>query len=279
MIKKRIKNIFWSLSRAAVNRAVKENDELSAIWGLSYNILPSLDEHYITARLSEEESLRARLLICSQASFLRKVITVISENGQAVNNYLDIGDSDGSARILLKESMKNVDIDTLGINLQPKAVEKMKQKGLEAECIDAMELSKQGRRYDIVSVFETLEHLPNPIGFLESIHSIVNHRLAISVPLICKSRVSLRYLDDKWPGDKIPTIENIHVFELSPEDWSKIFLHCGWEIEFEKKVRQFPKKGMLALLMKYTWRKISFEGYWFVSLKKNDEYRKRYCIE
>ena len=276
---KLVKKTFYSLSKIAVLRAVKQNNELLDMWRLSLKVLPCLANHYNTTNLIEEESLRLRLLICSEANFLRDVITALSQKGQKVNTYLDIGDSDGSTRILLRESVENFDIYTLGINLQVKAVEKIKQKGLDAECVDAMQLYKQGKKYDVVSVFETLEHLPNPIGFLENIHESVNQRLIISVPLIVNSRVSFGYLGDNWPKEKVPTIENNHIFELSPKDWEKIFLHCGWAIEKEWKVKQFPDGGILGNIMKYAWRKISFEGFWFVSLKKDNTYRKRFCIE
>ena len=272
------KKIFYRLSKIAVINVVEQNDKLSNMWRLSLRVLPILDDHFVTVNLHEEECLRLRFLICSEVVFLKDVITALREKEVKINSYLDVGDSDGSTRLLLKESMSS-DISTLGINLQPSAVEKIRQKGLEAECIDAMKLNEKGRRYDIVSVFETLEHLPNPVGFLENIHEIVNHRLIVSVPYIIRSRVGLGYLGDKWPADKIPTVENNHIFELTPEDWRKIFLHCGWGVEKECIVRQFPERGILGHIMKYAWRKISFEGFWFVSLQKDNTYRKNFRIE
>ncbi len=274
-----VKKMFLGLSKRAVIKAVRQNDELSDMWSLSLKILPGLEDHFNSIELSEEENMRLRLLICSEALFLKNVITSLLQSGQKVGSCLDIGDSDGTTRLLLKESMDNFNISTLGINLQQQAVEKIRQRGLDAERIDAMELNKEGRKYDIVSVFETLEHLPNPIGFLENMHEIVNQRLVISVPLIVNSRVSLGYLDDNWPKSKVPTIENNHIFELAPRDWRRIMLHCGWEIEKEWKVRQFPDRGVLGQIMRYAWRKISFEGFWFVSLIKDMSSKNRFRIE
>ena len=40
--------------------------------------------------------------------------------------------------------------------------------------------------------------------------------------------------------EKYPGIENTHIFELSPLDWKKIFLHTGWRVENERKLMMYP---------------------------------------
>ena len=129
---------------------------------------------------------------------------------------------------------------------------------------------------DIVSLFETLEHMPDPVGFLERINPVVGSRLVISVPLIRASRIGLSYLNPRWDKNIKPAYSNNHFFELSPEDWTRLFNHTGWAIEKEWKVRQFPRSGPLNWIMSYAWRKISFEGYWFVSLTKDTKYSGRF---
>jgi len=79
--------------------------------------------------------------------------------------------------------------------------------------------------------------------------------------------------------DKIPTVENTHIFELSPCGWKKIFLHTGWKIDEEWKLRHFPNRGLLKIIMQYAWRKISFEGFWFVVLAKDMFYKNRFRVE
>lgn len=270
------KRMFYRISTIAVMRAIKEDSDMLAMWDLSHHVLPNLEDHYATVKLSGENLLRVRMLICAQAIFIERIITQFTDAGKKIENYVDIGDSDGSTRMLIEKSMNNQAISTLGINIQAKAVELIKSKGLDAVCMDAMDLDKQ---FDLVSVFETLEHLPNPIGFLENMQKVVDKRLIISVPLIVKSRVGLRYLTNKWTLGEIPTIANNHIFELSPEDWTKLFWHTGWRVEYEWEVRQFPKNGLLKILMQYVWRKISFEGFYFVSLIKDNQFSSQYVIE
>jgi len=273
------RKIFQSISTIAVKRAIQESPEMQSMWDVSLKVLPDLEDHYAVVKLSGENLLRARMLICSQAIFMLKVIKQFSDLGEVIETYADIGDSDGSTRMLLEKNLNGTKLRSIGINIQEKAVELIRKKGLEAECMDAMDLNKQNRKFDLVSVFETLEHLPNPIGFLENMQDIVNKGLIISVPLIVGSRVGLRYLTDKWTSGEVPTIATNHVFELSPEDWIKLFWHTGWRVDQQWKVRQYPKRGLLKLMMQWAWRKLSFEGYFFVSLVKDDKYSSQYSIE
>jgi len=273
------KRMFNQVSAIAVTRAIKEDSDMTAMWNLSLKILPKLEDHYATVKLSGENLLRVRMLICAQAIFVKRIINQFENLGAKIESYVDIGDSDGSTRMLLEKSINNQGVKSLGINIQKKAVELIRKNSLEAECMDAMDLNAQTRKFDLVFVFETLEHLPNPIGFLENMQDVVNKRLIISVPLIVNSRVGLRYLTGKWTYGEIPTIANNHIYELSPKDWTKLFWHTGWRVDHEWKVRQFPKRGLLKMLMQYAWRKISFEGFYFVSLVKDSKYSSQYTIE
>ncbi len=271
------KEIFFNLSKKAVLAAKEEMPELKKFWDISNRVIPGFGEHFNDAVLTEEAELRVRLLICAEANFVEKVAGALFVGGKKWN-YLDIGDSDGTTRLLLKEALGK-GFDSLGVNLQKKAVDKIKSKGLDAECVDAMSMGRSGRKFNLVSLFETLEHLPDPVGFLKSIQNVVGDRLIISVPLIRGSRVGLRYLDKDWPADKIPTIENVHIFELSPADWKRIFLHSGWGVDKEWELRQYPSRGVLKHIMQFAWRRISFEGFWFVSLKKDSCFVDRFRVE
>lgn len=277
-MKRVIRRVFNKLSSIAVITRVNQDPDLKKFWQRSNEILPDLRDHYATDRMSSEEALRARLLISSQAYFLSEVMDELEQQGENFSTYADIGDSDGSVRLVLGDELRQNGVSTLGVNIQEEAVAQMREAGLEALCADAMTLAERQVTFDLVSVFETLEHLPNPIGFLEEMREITSSRLIISVPLIRKSRVSLSYLSPKWDPNKRATIANNHVFELSPEDWEKLFKHSGWRIEYERRVKQFPNRGILRAVMQWAWRKLSFEGYWLVCLKPDDTYKSRYTF-
>jgi len=265
-----MRKMFNFFSIKAVHAAVKENPQLQQMWDLSATVLPDLKDHFATCRIGEEDQVRLRLLLSAQAFFVRTVVEGVLRQCGSVNGWVDIGDSDGAARALFLKSTPHLsNFKTLGVNLEQEAVDMIRSKGLDAECMNAMDLHEKGMSFDIVSVFETLEHMPDPVGFLERIHKVVGRFLVISVPLIRASRIGLSYLGPKWPAQRKAGYSNNHFFELSPVDWKKLVNHSGWAVETEWRVRQFPRSGPLNWIMSYLWRRISFEGYWFVSLKKD----------
>ncbi len=275
-----VKKTIDTVSLSAIRHIVASNQQLQKIWELSKAVIPDFSDHFTVPVVNEEVEARIRLLIAYEALFIAQTIEplLMMSNGDHLPHYADIGDSDGSVRLLLKE-MGSDNIKTTGINLQTAAVEKMRRKGLDAMQADALDLTKQGISFDIVSVFETLEHLPDPIGFLKGIQNVVKHKLIISVPLIRKSRVGLAYTCNHWPENKKPTVENTHIFELNPGDWKKIFCHSGWKIEDESNLLMFPPDTLHRLILQPYWRILSFEGFWFVSLKKDNEISSKYVIE
>lgn len=283
MIKSFIKkNIIDPVSVSAVRQIVNSEAELKEIWEYSFKIFTDFSQHYTVPVDNKEVEQRIRLLMAAETIFVKKAIERIVEiEGRC--SYADVGDSDGSIRLLLNKYYNVDKLSYVGINLQNSAVEKIRSKGLDAICADALSLSDQEIHYDVVSVFETLEHLPDPIGFLKGIRKVTDRRLIVSVPFIRHSRVGLAYLSKKWlrqwPEEKKPTIENTHIFELSPKDWKKLFLHTGWKADREWKLMMFPSNRPSRLILQPFWRFVSFEGFWFVSLYKDSEYSSQYAIE
>ncbi|MBT6048145.1 MAG: methyltransferase domain-containing protein [Candidatus Scalindua sp.] len=279
MLKSLIKRkIFDPVSISSVIKVINSNNELREIWEYSFDLFPDFSSHFAVPVYDKEIEHRIRMLVVGETFFIKKEIDGILESKEGCS-YADVGDTDGSVRLLLEKSFSKEKLSSVGINLQENAVEKIKKRGLDAICADALSLGDMGSNYDIVSAFETVEHLPDPIGFLDRIKSVINSRLILSVPFIRHSRISLAYLSDKWPEGKKPTIENTHIFELSPLDWKKIFLHTGWKIENEWKLMMFPSTGLSRFILQPYWRSVSFEGFWFVSLSKYNKYASQYVVE
>lgn len=271
--------LFDQLSMAAVLQGVKENRELHEAWKCSERLFADFFDHLPGVQYNLEEQTRVRMLVSGQGYFLNKVIGDIAA-GRPSLSWLDVGDSDGSARMLVNELVHALRVESLGVNLQEQAVAHIRKRGLPAERIDAMELIRLGRAFDIVSLFETMEHLPDPIGFLQTVRPLVRDRLVLSVPLVPQSRVSLLYLSPEWPVDKKATIANTHIFELFPKDWTKLFLHTGWLVDREWSLYQYPRSGPLRIFMEAVWRmRGEGVGFWFVSLKKDETFSRKYHIE
>ncbi len=267
------------LSMMGVNQAVSAVSGLDRMWKLSLIHYPSFKEHFNIATNDPEAEARIRFLVAAEASFMEGEIAHLLKMNKKCS-YADIGDSDGSVRLIMEKIFGTERLETVGINLQPAVVERMKNKGLNAICEDAIDVGNRGVRYDVVSLFETIEHLSNPIGFLQKIAPVVDERLVLSVPYVRASRVGLHHIDADtfWNQDLPISVENVHFFELSPGDWDKLFKHSGWKIVRQKVYKQFPDSGPLKWILSAYWRYLSFEGFYFVSLAKDDTYSSRYHV-
>jgi hypothetical protein len=277
-VKKYIVALKNHISLSSVNKIIKADGELAEIWELSKKHYPDFKNHFANEVVSEEVEARIRLLVVKEVSFIKEVISNLL-NVKPHVSYADVGDSDGSVQLILREFFQDSQLSSVGINMQKQAVKKIEQLGLDAIWADAIDLAKQDISYDVISLFETFEHLSDPIGFLNNIRGIVKENLVVSVPFVRKSRIGLGYLSDSWPEAIKPTIENQHIFELSPVDWTKLFLHSGWRVNSEIKLLMYPKKSLYRLVLEPYWRRISFDGFWFASLVKDETYSSKYGVE
>jgi len=128
---------------------------------------------------------------------------------------VDIGDSCGMHLQYLKYLYK--DIDTLSVNLDPEAIKRIKQKGMDAICARVEDMDLYSKGTDVCLSFEMLEHLSDPVNFLYRFSRKVKPKaFIITVPYVDTSRVGLRYIKNREPKDI--SAESVHIFELSPAD-------------------------------------------------------------
>lgn len=90
---------------------------------------------------------------------------------RAGGRLLDIGCATGG---FLSEASRHFSVQ--GIDISPYAVEVAQQKGLDVEC-EILEVAKIIRPpYDVITLFDTVEHLPSPERTMKHIHSILGSR-------------------------------------------------------------------------------------------------------
>lgn len=262
---------------ACLKSAVHEQD-LKHLSFLLEKAVPDLTGQYTTFKI-DSEYLRVKVL--SQHAFQIKLALnalAILNNKVASEDcdlyVVDIGDSSGSHVLYLKyiiekDSRFKKKYKFLSVNLGPIAVSKIKEKGLEAILCKAEDLLDQHNiKANLFLSYEMLEHLSDPIGFLENMSKKINHDsyFVLTVPYLEQSRIGLHHIRGQQYRVVYP--ENTHIFELSPMDWRLIFNHSGWEIVEESIYRQYPSKSCLRL-MKLFWQKYDFEGFYGVILKRN----------
>jgi hypothetical protein len=162
----------------------------------------------------------------------------------------------------------------LSVNLDKKAVERIREKGLEAVCARAEDLPRYNINADIFLCFETLEHLMNPGLFLHELSSKTGaDYLIVTVPYLRNSRVGLHHI--RGNAEVPMNAENTHIFELDPEDWKVLVRFSGWEIAEEKIFLQYPRRSFFRML-KPLFRKYDFEGFYGLILKRDDTWAALY---
>ena len=260
--------VYSILKFKSLRSAIKEQDLNNTVLQLE-KIVKSYDDQYNHVKINGEYwNYKVRALHAFQMNFGIKAIK------KDDLTLVDIGDSSGTHTLYLQNLIKEFKLKFLSVNSDKNAIEKIKNKGLEAIHSKAENLSNHNINPDIFMSFQTLEHLNSPITFLKSIaKNTTCEYFLITVPYLLSSRVGLEHI--RKNSDENVNAEYIHIFELSPEDWKLLFRHTGWEVDMEKIYYQYPKKHPLRFL-KRSWAKYDFEGFYGVLLKKNQYWSDKY---
>jgi len=132
-------------------------------------------------------------------------------------SLLEIGDSDG----LIVKALGKCGI---GVNISPGAVKNIHAHGIQAVQSDIEHLPFHRKSVDVVMMFETLEHLPNPLAALCRAAELSREKVIISIPYVRKSRIL-----PAGYRKGIPQYRQ-HIFELNEKDFRSIVSHAPLRI-------------------------------------------------
>ena len=262
----------WSLLKAA-----KEQELLVTLERLRF-VVPDISnqESREVPDFNDYWEMKRRLLHAYQVKTMARLLDALN-NGHI--RVVDIGDSAGTHCLYFKQVFKDThEVSTLSINLDPRAIEKIRMRGLPALLKRAEEISPEdlGGEVDVFTSFEMVEHLHNPALFLRRLaSSSTGRQLFITVPFLRKSRVGMHHIRNDIAKDVFA--EDVHVFELSPSDWTLLFLHAGWKVVNQGICYQYPRRlPIVSEVLKAYWRIFDFEGFWGAVLERDDSWSKLY---
>ena len=160
-----LKRAFYSIMINSLKGAAREQGLNESLVKLE-QIVPDISDQYSTFKLNNLYlKTKSRNMHAFQISLVDKVIKEFEKS-----IVVDIGDSAGThLQYIIGLHSQNKDIKCLSVNLDPKAVEKIKKKGLHAIKARAEELQDYNINADIFLCFETLEHLMSPCQFLHQL--------------------------------------------------------------------------------------------------------------
>ncbi len=240
-------------------------------------IQPDLSEQYSSGKeaYNDYAEFKLRGMHAFQCSLMLGLLDSLPEGTLTV---VDIGDSAGThMKYLQGLTQGRYDIDAISINLDPRAVEKIKAKGQKALLCRAEELDLGAdRSVDLFTSFEMVEHLHNPAIFFRRLSKRSRcSRMLITVPYRRESRVGLHNVRNGATGKVYA--EDEHVFELNPRDWSLLLLHSGWGVVREEIYLQYPARlPVIGRALAWYWRNSDFEGFWGAVLEKDTAFADRY---
>lgn len=226
------------------------------------------------AHFNDYWELKRRLLHAFQCSLMLKALDTC---GPASLTVADIGDSAGTHMLYLKELAKEGHtIDTLSVNLDPRAVDKVTARGLRAILCRAELVDLSTEDIDIATSFEMIEHLHNPALFFRNLATKSRcKKLVVTMPYVRSSRVGLHRLRHRYDGPVYA--EDEHIFELNPGDWRLLAQHAGWKVVYSGTYYQYPRRWpFVSNLFAFFWRKTDFEGFWGAILERDPTFSDRY---
>lgn len=271
------RSLYQKISYWSLVKAVKQQG-LSDLVEILRNIVSDISRQESREILNFNAywELKRRTLQAFQCELMLKALEGFSADKLIV---ADIGDSAGTHMLYLKELTKDkFDVETISINLDPRAIEKIKARGLKAILKRAEDIEPEdiGGKVDLFTSFEMVEHLHNPAIFFRRIAKKSScKRMLITVPYLKQSRVGLHHVRRR--SREIIYAEDEHIFELNPTDWTLFFLHSGWKVAFNKIYYQYPTGWpVVAIFLRWFWKTSDFEGFWGAILEKDTTYSDLY---
>lgn len=265
--------IYENVCKWSVQKAVSKSTFNELVNKLR-KIAPDISKQELsgTASWSDYFEIKRRALQAFQCSMMLRAIELVTSDRKIT--VVDVGDSAGTHMLYLKALTKGkFDIDSISVNLDPAAIKKIQGTGQEAILCRAEDLDLGGQQIDLITSFQMVEHLHNPAIFFRRIAKKSKcNRMLITVPYIRRSRVGLHSIRNNLKKNIVA--EEEHVFELSPDDWTLLFLHSGWKIIYNKIYFQYPRR--LFFLFRWLWKKTDYEGFWGAILEKDLTYSDLY---
>jgi SAM-dependent methyltransferase len=182
--------------------------KLSTLSPYHQKILLEEDEkyHYGDSELQEVASQHiVRSFTIDRIKFILECLGDDDKN----STIIDLGDSNGIF-------LRSLDKDGISVNISKQIVLYTKSKNLDTIRADIQFLPFKKNSIDTILLFETLEHVENPLLLLNEIGRICKKSLIMSIPFVKKTHINRYNYTDGRP------IYQYHIFEFNQNDFKNI---------------------------------------------------------
>lgn len=155
----------------------------------------------------------------------------------------DLGDSNGIF-------LRSLGRDGISVNISDPTIRSLRSRNLEVVKADVERLPFKSGSISTVMLFETLEHVPNPIQLLSEIERVCSSSLVLSIPYVAHTHIHpFNY------NPSIPRFQN-HIFEFCPDDFKKIVTHAGFTMQSERVATVLGRHNtVLETLVFFLWKR------------------------
>lgn len=133
----------------------------------------------------------------------------------------DLGDSNG---IFLRACGQ----DGISENISDPAVKSLHGRGMDTVMAHIEYLPFKRDSVHTIFLFETLEHVPNPISLLNEIGRVCSDSVIISIPYVKMTKIHSFNYDPTRP------LYQHHIFEFNRKDFQTIITHTPFVLEAER---------------------------------------------
>lgn len=155
---------------------------------------------------------------------------------------IDLGDSNG---IFLKSLGKT----GISVNISDEAIASLRGKGMEVIKAHIEFLPFKTGSVNTILLFETLEHVPNPVALLNEIGRVCSDTVIVSIPLVEKTHIHPYNYDPCRP------IFQHHIFEFNRNDFARIVTHTPFIIRNEETALVLDgKSGIFDCMVFFFWK-------------------------
>ena len=167
---------------------------------------------------------------------------------EKINHVIEFGSSYGDTLedIGIKKEIKNL----IGFDLQKPESKKIRFFKEDLNHISLKKYSKEFQNGDLLLFLDTLEHLQNPIGFLNNLCSFQKKGsfLVISCPNFKSIRMLLAYIKGQLPKEKYGYFDETHLHWFTEAQLKNILQDLGYKIKKIKFI--YSKNKLLRLVQK-----------------------------
>lgn len=178
-----------------------------------------------------------------------KYLDILAKMGVKEGNLLDVGAATGFFMNLAKKR----GFDVVGVELSDFAAQKGRDNGLNIITGDLIPQKFQNEQFDVVTLFDVIEHVPNPKEIIVEVKRILKKGGLIVMNTPDAGSLWARFWGKNWQLVVPP--EHVNYFNI--KNLSNYLSKSGFEVKYVSKIgKSFTIQYVINMLYKWSGLKI-----------------------